>query len=132
MKQVEDQNPEILDSCLIDYDNPVEQYERYRNIPKSDLRQIAFLKELDAGNVKRAALIKPKNNIRNLPVAMRDYLDNNYDEYHDYERELKSLRKYMTALRENRSKELHRSSSAQKRRLSPRPPSSFSDEEYID
>jgi uncharacterized coiled-coil DUF342 family protein len=90
------------------------------------------LKELDAGNVKRAALIKPKNNIRNLPVAMRDYLDNNYDEYHDYERELKSLRKYMTALRENRSKELHRSSSAQKRRLSPRPPSSFSDEEYID
>lgn len=117
-KQVEDHAPELLQTCLVDYDNPELKYERYRNLHRKDVTDIAYLKELEQGHPNRAALIKPRGHIAHLPAALREYLNDNYDQYVDHEREIKALRKYMSQVRENHGKELRRESS-RKRRLVP-------------
>lgn len=130
-KRVEETAPELISECLVDYDNAEAKYDRYRNVHKKDLRTVSYLKEPEQGHRNRAAVIKPRNHISDLPQALRTYLDDSYSDYLHYEKEMKALRKLLSATRESRSKELHREQRS-KRRLSSSHGETMEEEYYED
>lgn len=115
-REAEKRNPEILSQCVVNYDDPEEKYERYSLTPRAQLREVAYLKEIDQGHHRRAGVLKPSS-VKHLPTALRDYLESSVDDYHGYEKELKAMRKYLTQVRENHHKELASNRSI-KRRIS--------------
>ncbi|PRP73281.1 hypothetical protein PROFUN_16752, partial [Planoprotostelium fungivorum] len=61
--------PEVFQKCVEQYDDPDAKYEQYKIIPYSGLRNSAYEKELNAGHINRATVLKPPPgmNIHHLP-----------------------------------------------------------------
>ncbi|PRP73031.1 hypothetical protein PROFUN_16964 [Planoprotostelium fungivorum] len=77
-----------------------QQSKQYKIIPYSGLRNSAYEKELNAGHINRAAVLRPPPGmkIQHLPKGIREYLSRNPSEFKDYFDEISAETKYLSTI----------------------------------
>ncbi|PRP73303.1 hypothetical protein PROFUN_16809, partial [Planoprotostelium fungivorum] len=76
--------PEVFQKCVEQYDDPDAQYEQYKIIPYSGLRNSAYEKELNAD--------------RHLLNGIREYVSRNPADFKDYLDEISAGTKYLSTI----------------------------------
>ena len=95
-------SPEIYEECLEEYNDLIENYEKYSLIPYNALRQKQYENELELGNTQRAGVLKLSENARisYLPKGIRQYIDSHPEKFASYLREVKAESDYLHAIKE--------------------------------
>ena len=101
-------NPDDYGYCLTEYDNPNEQYEKYKMVPNNALREQVYSKALARGDAaaSRALQLPEKAKISYLPNGLQTYYRAHPARYDAYLYELGTQKKFLEAVRTSIAKGL--------------------------